>query len=193
MAGLRSSTGFPHSAGPPSRRGRRLHNSQTSNRTGVCCAPVHWKCTPCVFWPRGMQAVRQIRRQVGLRGFRLNPAVLTFVMGTLPARPKRRAHRRCERRVSKRLEAGRIDRLVAEYVAGTTAAELGRRYGLAKSSVLRLVREAGERVRHPRLSDSETAQLVALHAAGISQKAIAERLGRSPSAVWHCLHRLGRV
>jgi hypothetical protein len=67
----------------------------------------------------------------------LNPAVLTFVRGTLPARPKRRAHRRRERRVSKRLEAGTIDRLVAEYVAGTTAAELGRRYGLAKSSVLR--------------------------------------------------------
>jgi hypothetical protein len=63
-------------------------------------------------------------------------------MGTLPARPKRRAHRKCERRVSKRLEAGTIDRLVAEYVAGTTAAELGRRYGLAKSSMLRLVREA---------------------------------------------------
>jgi DNA-binding MurR/RpiR family transcriptional regulator len=40
--------------------------------------------------------------------------------------------------------------MVAEYVAGATAAELGRRYGVAKSSVLRLVRHAGQPVRHLR-------------------------------------------
>jgi DNA-binding transcriptional regulator LsrR (DeoR family) len=51
--------------------------------------------------------------------------------------------------VSKRLSADAIDRLVAQYVGGMTAAELGQRYGLAKSSVIRLVRDAGERVRHP--------------------------------------------
>jgi hypothetical protein len=58
--------------------------------------------------------------------------------------------------VSKRLSADAIDRSVAQYVGGMTAAELGQRYGLAKSSVIRLVRDAGERVRHPRLSASET-------------------------------------
>lgn len=68
---------------------------------------------------------------------------------------------------------------------------MGPRYGLAKNSVLDLVREAGERVRHPRLSAAETAQLVALHEVGLSQKDIAEQLGRSPSAVWHCLRRAG--
>ncbi|HEY6686215.1 MAG TPA: helix-turn-helix domain-containing protein [Propionibacteriaceae bacterium] len=83
--------------------------------------------------------------------------------------------------------------MVAEYVAGTTAAELGRRYGIAKSSVLRLVRQAGERVRHPRLSATDTARLVQLYEAGLPQKDIAQRLGRSPSAVWHCLRRLGRA
>jgi transposase-like protein len=81
--------------------------------------------------------------------------------------------------------------LVAEYVRGSTAADVGRRYGLAKNSVLALVRQAGERVRHPRLSKSETAQLVELYEAGLSQKDIADRLGRSPSAVWHCLRRGG--
>jgi DNA-binding NarL/FixJ family response regulator len=79
--------------------------------------------------------------------------------------------------------------LVAEYVAGTTAAELGRRYGIAKSSV----RQAGERVRHPRLTATETARLIQLYEAGLPQKDIAQRLGRSPSAVWHCLRRLGRA
>jgi DNA-binding transcriptional regulator LsrR (DeoR family) len=128
---------------------------------------------------------------VGLRGFRLNPALLAHVRAALPTRRTRRPKRRQECRVSKRLSADAIDLLVAEYVGGTTAAELGRQYGLAKSSVLRLIRDAGERVRHPRFSASETAQLVALYEVGLSQKEIAEQLGRSQSAVWHCLRRLG--
>ena len=74
---------------------------------------------------------------------------------------------------SRRLEAETIDRLVAQYVDGTTAAEVGRRYGVAKSSVLQLVRQAGRQVRQPRLSISQTAQLVALYQAGLSQKDIA--------------------
>jgi DNA-directed RNA polymerase specialized sigma24 family protein len=129
---------------------------------------------------------------VGLRGFKLNPALLTWVMDALPRRPRRRDRRR-DRRISKRLDADAIERLVTEYVAGTPSAELGQRYGLAKSSVLRLVRGASERVRHPRLSVTETAQLIALYEAGLPQKDIAERLGRSPSAVWHVLRRHGLI
>jgi DNA-binding CsgD family transcriptional regulator len=83
--------------------------------------------------------------------------------------------------------------LVAEYSAGITAAELGHRYGIAKSSLLLLVRHAGQPVRHLRLSAAETARLVQLYEAGLPQKEIAQRLGRSPSAVWHCLRRLGRA
>jgi predicted transcriptional regulator len=58
---------------------------------------------------------------------------------------------------------------------------------------MRLVRQAGERVRRPRLSVTEAARVGQLYEAGLRQKDIAERLGRSPSAVWHCLHRLGLV
>ena len=130
---------------------------------------------------------------VGLRGFKLNPMLLTYIIEGPRARPRRRTSRRRERQIRKRLKAETIERLVNEYRAGTTSAELGRRYGLAKSSVLRLVREAGERVRHTRLSTIETHQLVALYEAGLSQKDIAERLGRSPSAVWHFLCRQGLV
>jgi DNA-binding NarL/FixJ family response regulator len=83
--------------------------------------------------------------------------------------------------------------LVAEYSAGTTAAELGHRYGIAKSSLLRLVRHVGQPVRHLRLSAAETARLVQLYEAGLPQKDIAQRLGRSPSAVSHCVRRLGRA
>lgn len=117
--------------------------------------------------------------------------LLTYITTTLPARTARPLRRRRERRISRRLEPKTIDRLVAEYMTGTTSAELGRRYGIAKSSVLKLVRQAGEQVRHPRLSVAETARLVELYEAGLQQKDIAERLGRSPSAVWHCLRRAG--
>jgi hypothetical protein len=75
---------------------------------------------------------------VGLRGLKSNPARLTYVTTTVPARRAQRRDRRRQRRVSRRLEHETIDRLVAEYVAGATAAELGRRYGIAKSSVLQL-------------------------------------------------------
>ena len=123
----------------------------------------------------------------------MNPALLTYVTDGPPARPRRRRARRPERRVGKRLQPETIERLVAEYRTGSTAADLGRRYGLAKTTVLRLIRQAGERVRHPRFSASETARLVELYEAGLTQKNIAEQLGRSPSAVWHCLRRLGRA
>jgi hypothetical protein len=46
-------------------------------------------------------------------------------------------------RMSCRYSADAARALVAEYLDGTTAAEIGRRYGGAKSSVLQLVRQAG--------------------------------------------------
>jgi hypothetical protein len=102
----------------------------------------------------------------------LNPALLSYVIAGPRARLARRSgrHRR-ERRISKRLDAEAIE---PEYVGGTTAADLGQRYGLAKSSVLRLVRQAGERVRRPRLSVTEAARVGQLYEAGLRQKDIAE-------------------
>jgi hypothetical protein len=43
-----------------------------------------------------------------------------------------------------------------------------------------LVRQAGERVRHPRLSDSEAAQLVALYEQGLSQKTLRSSWAEAP-------------
>jgi hypothetical protein len=123
----------------------------------------------------------------------LNLGLLTYLAGGPRPRSSRRTDRRDERRVTKRLQADTIERLVAEYRAGSTAADLGHRYGIAKTTVLRLIRRAGETVRHPRLSPAETARLVELYKSGLPQKDIPERLGRSQSAVWHCLRRAGLV
>jgi hypothetical protein len=124
---------------------------------------------------------------VGLSGFKLNHALLTYVAEEPPARQRRQSGRRREHRVSKRLQAEAITRLVAEYVAGTTAAELDQRYGLARSTVLRLVRAAGERARQQRFNESETREVVRLFESGLSQTDVARLISRSPSAVWHCL------
>ena len=82
---------------------------------------------------------------------------------------------------------------VADHPTEDTLTDLGRRYGIDKATVLRLIRQAGEPVRYPRFSASETARLVELYEAGLPQKDIAERLSRSQSAVCHCLQRLGLV
>jgi hypothetical protein len=83
-----------------------------------------------------------------------------------------------------RLAAEVIDRLVAEYVAGTPAAELGQRYGIAKSSVLRLLRQADARMRHPRLSATDEARLVALYEAG--QARLCRTARPNWSSIRHC-------
>jgi hypothetical protein len=89
------------------------------------------------------------RAVVGLRGFKLNPALLVYKakdrqlirIGTLPAAENVGSPSACRRRLSS----------VGSRVRGRdNAAELGRRYGVAKSSVLRRVRPAGQPVRHLR-------------------------------------------
>ena len=84
----------------------------------------------------------------------MNLTLITHLAGGPRLRSSPRTDRRHERRVTKRLQADRIERLVAEYAAGTTAAELARRYGLTKTTVLRLIRQAAEPVRHPLFSPS---------------------------------------
>ena len=48
-----------------------------------------------------------------------------------------------------------IEKMVAEYATGVTAAVLAKRYDVAKSTVLRHVREAGAPVRYPRFSETD--------------------------------------
>jgi DNA-binding CsgD family transcriptional regulator len=95
--------------------------------------------------------------------------------------------------VRQRLDADVIEQLVDAYLKGATAKQLGERYGLAKSTVLVILRGAGVAVRHRRFSSAEAAQVVELYLAGRPQTEIAQLLGRSPSAVWHALRRAGCV
>jgi DNA-directed RNA polymerase specialized sigma24 family protein len=124
----------------------------------------------------------------------LNPTVQRYLVAGPPVyRARRRSAQHHKRRISKRLATLSIQTLVAEYVAGTPTAELRRRYGLAKITVLTLLRGAGISVRYPRLSPADVARVVQLYGQGLPQTEIAAEVGRSPGAVWHVLQRAGLV
>jgi biotin operon repressor len=96
-------------------------------------------------------------------------------------------------RVEQRLSDKQISQLVAEYEAGTSGRQLAERYGLARSTVIAMLKERGVGVRYPRFTEVETERAIALYKAGVRQIDIARELGRSKSAVWHVLHRAGLV
>jgi hypothetical protein len=50
-------------------------------------------------------------------------------------------------RVSRRLGTAILDRIVAEYVAGTPTTALARTYGIGKGTLLRLIKENGVTIR----------------------------------------------
>jgi DNA invertase Pin-like site-specific DNA recombinase len=126
--------------------------------------------------------------------YRLNPALTKFLVAPRrrPKRHKSPANRRIHR-IPDRLPAGVIDELLVAYQGGASAAELGRRYGIGKATVLRLLHGAAVPVRYPRLSDADITQVVKLYQQGVRQAEIARRVGRSPDAVWHVLNREGLV
>jgi hypothetical protein len=130
---------------------------------------------------------------VGLRGYKLNPAIKRYLAAGLAVHEACREPPHRQHRIAKRLPAGTLQKLVAEYGAGTPAAELCRRYGLAKSTVLNVLRVAGVSVRYPRLSAADGARVVELYGQGLPQTEIAAQVGRSPGAIWHILQRAGLV
>lgn len=97
------------------------------------------------------------------------------------------------RRVSWRLSSVDLEGLVADYKAGMTSRQLALQYGLARSTVVGLLREHGASVRHPRVSAADCARAVELNQSGVSQVEIARMVGRSPSVIWHVLERAGVI
>ena len=81
--------------------------------------------------------------------------------------------------------------MLADYQAGSTGRVLAERYGLARSTVISLLRKHEVEIRHPRVTPAEQAEMVALYQAGMRQVDIAARFGRDPSSIWHALKRAG--
>jgi hypothetical protein len=95
------------------------------------------------------------------------------------------------RRLAFRVSAELAEQIVADYQAGSTGRQLAERYGLARSTVIALLRKHGVAVRYPRVTSSEGAEMLRLYQSGMRQVDIAEQFGRAPGNVWHVLKRLG--
>lgn len=95
------------------------------------------------------------------------------------------------RRVNLRLDEQLVQQLLADYQAGRTGRELAEQYGLARSTVIGLLRQHGITVRYPRVTPDESAEMVHLYRAGVRQVDIAARFGRAPGNIWHVLNRAG--
>ena len=81
--------------------------------------------------------------------------------------------------------------LVAAYEVGATGRQLAAQFGLARSTVILLLKEHGVVVRHPRLTPDEIAEIVRWFQSGVTQAEIGRRTGRDKGHVWHVLRRQG--
>jgi IS30 family transposase len=95
--------------------------------------------------------------------------------------------------VEQRLTAEDVAALVEAYKSGATGRELAAQFGLARTTVIELLRKHGVQVRYPRITEQQTMQVVEWYRAGMRQIDIAERLGRHKSVVWHLLRRAGEL
>ncbi len=90
-----------------------------------------------------------------------------------------------------RVSPGMAAQLVADYEAGVPTTKLVGSYGIGKSSVLRLLQEAGVSMRRQPLSPDQVAQAEALYRSGLSVTEVAVRLDLNPSTVWRTFQRRG--
>ena len=95
------------------------------------------------------------------------------------------------RRVNFRLDEQLVQQLLADYQAGCTGRELAERYGLARSTVIGLLRQHGVAVRYPRVTADEAAEMLRMYRTGMRQVDIAARFDRDPGNIWHVLKRAG--
>jgi DNA-binding transcriptional regulator LsrR (DeoR family) len=62
--------------------------------------------------------------------------------------------------VNLRLDEQLMQQLLADYQGGRTGRELAERYGLARSTVIGLLRQHGVAVRYPRVTPDEAMEMV---------------------------------
>ncbi len=94
-------------------------------------------------------------------------------------------------KLDQRLDAEQIAEIVAGYEAGSHSAELSRRFGVSKTSVIKILREAGVAIRRQGLSDADAARTEHLYLSGLSMAQAAEELDSAASTVCFVLRQRG--
>jgi lambda repressor-like predicted transcriptional regulator len=95
------------------------------------------------------------------------------------------------RQIRRRLNADQIKDLCAEYNAGTSARELGIKYGISKTSAQRLLHDNGITMRFQGLSEEEVARAAELYESGQSLVQVGKNRGLEPTSVHDALRRAG--
>jgi hypothetical protein len=93
--------------------------------------------------------------------------------------------------VRRRLNRETITQLVADYEAGQSTPTLVKRYGLAKGTVLKLLKEHGITMRHQQMTEAEIIETIDLYQQGWSLARIGQHFGRNPSIIQGVLKRAG--
>ncbi len=95
------------------------------------------------------------------------------------------------RKLSQRLPDETVAAMLAAYQAGATTREVGERFGLAHSTINKLLRRHGVMARRRSPSAGEVWRAIELYEAGLSTRVIAGHLGFGASTVTRALVRAG--
>lgn len=95
------------------------------------------------------------------------------------------------RRLAQRLPNEEIAAILAAYDAGATTREVGEQFGLAHSSINKLLKRHGVTARRRGLSPNEVQRAIELYSAGLSTRVIGEHLGFGASTVLRALAKAG--
>lgn len=91
--------------------------------------------------------------------------------------------------IRRRLSPEKLQQLLADYRAGTSANELAQRYDLSRATIRVLLRESGVPRRYQAMPEAEADQVVALYVGGSTIAEVAAMLGRPCSTVQTALTR----
>lgn len=96
----------------------------------------------------------------------------------------------------RRLDAEKMNQVVADYQAGMSAVVVGRKYGINASTVLNNLHARGISPRSAQriaISGEDLERVILLRGAGWTLEAIGREFGTSPRTVANALKRLGRA
>jgi transposase-like protein len=94
-------------------------------------------------------------------------------------------------KLSQRLPDETVAAIVDAYKAGATTREVGQRFGLAHSSVNKLLKQHGVTARRRSPSLEEVQRAVELYEGGLSTRVVAEHLGYGANTILRALVRAG--
>ncbi len=94
-------------------------------------------------------------------------------------------------KLSQRLSDETVTDILAAYQAGATTREVGQRFGLAHSSINKLLKQHGVSVRRRSPSPADIARATAMYEKGTSTLQIANTLGYGASTVSRALRQAG--